>query len=69
MAVLGAAVRGANADLKALYDRLRARGKAAKVALVAVMRKLVILTDTLIAQNREWSPDPARRPTKLLHRR
>jgi transposase len=59
MAVLSAAVRGANADLKAFYEQLRSRGKAAKVALVAVMRKLAILANTLIAEDRKWSPQPA----------
>jgi transposase len=48
-----------NKDLKVLYERLRNRGKAAKIALVAVMRKLVILANTLIAQDREWTPKPA----------
>ena len=58
MAALSAAVRGANKDLKGFYERLRNRGKAAKIALVAVMRKLVILANTLIAQDREWTPKP-----------
>lgn len=43
-----------NPDLKALYDRLRAKGKPAKVALVAVMRKLVILANVLVRDNRPW---------------
>jgi transposase len=59
MAALSAAVRGVNKDLKVLYERLRNRGKATKIALVAVMRKLVILANTLIAQDREWTPKPA----------
>jgi transposase len=59
MAALSAAVRGANPDLKALYEQLRSRGKASKVAIVAVMRKLLILANTLIAQNRRWSPTAA----------
>jgi transposase len=59
MAALSAAVRGVNKDLKVVYERLRNRGKAAKIALVAVMRKLVILANTLIAQDREWTPKPA----------
>jgi len=46
-----------NPDLKAVYDRLRAAGKPAKVALVAVMRKLLILANTLIRDDREWSPN------------
>ena len=41
-----------NPDLKAVYDRLRARGKPAKVALVAVMRKLVILANVLVRDDR-----------------
>ena len=43
-----------NPDLKAVYDRLRAKGKPAKVALTAVMRKLVILANTLIHDDRFW---------------
>ena len=45
-----------NPDLKSFYARLRAGGKAAKVALTAVMRKLVILANTLIRENRHWVP-------------
>lgn len=51
-----------NPDLKAFYDRLRANGKAAKLALTAVMRKLVVLANTLIAHNRPWSPSPPANP-------
>ena len=58
MAALSAAVRGANPDLKVFYDQLGRRGKASKVAIVAAMRKLVILANTLIAQDRQWSPKP-----------
>lgn len=43
-----------NPDLKAVYDRLRAKGKPAKVALVAVMRKLVILANVLVRDGRTW---------------
>jgi transposase len=43
-----------NPDLKAVYDRLRARGKPAKLALVAVMRKLVILANVLVRDDRAW---------------
>jgi len=45
-----------NPDLKAVYDRLIANGKKAKVALVAVMRKLVILANALLRDHRRWSP-------------
>jgi transposase len=50
------ATRGCNRDMRTFYDSLRARGKKAKVALVAVMRKLVILANSLLAQNRKWTP-------------
>lgn len=40
----------------ALYRRLIGRGKNPKVALTAVMRKLVIVANTLIAENRKWQP-------------
>jgi transposase len=48
-----------NPDLKAFYGRLRAAGKAAKLALTAVMRKLVLLANTLIREDRLWTPKHA----------
>jgi transposase len=45
-----------NPDLKAFYERLRGKGKEAKLALTAVMRKLVILANTLIREDRHWTP-------------
>lgn len=36
------------------YRNLVRRGKQPKVALAAVMRKMVILANTLIAENRKW---------------
>jgi len=47
-----------NPDLRAFYKRLRDKGKAAKLALTAVMRKLVVLANTLITQNRCWTLAP-----------
>lgn len=44
----------ANPDLKTFYQRLRAEGKKPKVALTAVMRKLIILANTLIKEDRQW---------------
>ena len=38
------------------YRGLIKRGKHPKTALAAVMRKLVILANTLVAQNRSWQP-------------
>ena len=43
-----------NADMKAFYQRLRAKGKPPKVALIAVARKLVILANTLLTEDRTW---------------
>jgi transposase len=48
-----------NPDLKAFNARLRAAGKAPKVALTAVMRKLVLLANTLIREDRRWTPKHA----------
>jgi transposase len=44
-----------NADFKAKYQALTAAGKAPKVAIVAVMRKLIILANVLLRDGREWS--------------
>ena len=43
-------------SLSLTYKNLVRRGKNAKVALTAVMRKMVILANTLIAENRNWQP-------------
>jgi transposase len=45
-----------NPQLKTKYDALVKAGKPAKVALVAVMRKLLILANALIRDNRKWGP-------------
>jgi transposase len=45
-----------NPDLKAKYDALCAAGKPKKLALVAVMRKLIELANALVRDNRKWSP-------------
>ena len=44
-----------NPHLKAFYERLVAAGKAKKLALTAVMRKLVVLANTLIKEDRLWT--------------
>jgi transposase len=48
-----------NPDLKGFNARLRAAGKAPKLALTAVMRKLVLLANTLIREDRHWMPKHA----------
>lgn len=42
---------------KRFAERLRAAGKPSKVILTAVMRKLVVLANTLVSQNRTWLPE------------
>jgi len=53
MACLGAATRH-NPALKAFYCRLIAKGKKAKVALVACMRKLIVILNIMIARGEKW---------------
>ncbi len=45
-----------NPCLKIFYKRLVDQGKAKKVALVAVARKLVVLANTIISEDRPWQP-------------
>jgi transposase len=54
MPVMGAATQH-NPVLKAYYARLRARGKEAKVAIIAYMRKMIVM----LARDQTWNP-PAR---------
>ena len=49
-----------NAPIKAFYQRLLANGKPKKLALVATMRKLLTILNTLIKRNELWiDPKPA----------
>ncbi|HBN6129004.1 transposase [Sphingomonas sp.] len=48
-----------NPDLKRFHASLIANGKPPKVAITAVMRKLLVLANSLVAQNRPWIPRPA----------
>jgi transposase len=45
-----------NARLKPLYQRLRAAGKPAKVALIAVARKLLVIANAIIRDQTEFRP-------------
>jgi transposase len=40
--------------IRAFYQRLRAAGKPAKVALVACMRKLLIILNAMVRTNTRW---------------
>jgi len=55
MAVMAAATRH-NPVLRAFYLRLIRAGKAAKVALVACMRKLLHILNTMVARQQPWNP-------------
>ena len=57
MAALAAA--RANPALRAFHQRLRAAGKAHRVVLTAVLRKLVVLANALVRDDRLWTPEPA----------
>lgn len=48
-----------NADMKAKYQSLIAAGKPPKVAITAVMRKLLVLANALLREHRSWTPKPA----------
>lgn len=43
-----------NPDLKAKYQHLIAQGKPAKIAITAVMRKLIVIANTLLKADRLW---------------
>ncbi len=48
-----------NPDMKAKYDQLKAAGKPSKVAITAVMRKLIVLANALLRDQRMWSKNIA----------
>ena len=45
-----------NPELKTFYERLRAKGKVHKIALVACTRKLLIYINTVVARGTPWQP-------------
>jgi len=48
-----------NPDLKRKYQQLRDAGKHAKIALIALMRKLVEIANALVKADRLWTEKPA----------
>jgi len=48
-----------NPDLKRVYDRLIDNGTHAKLAITAVMRKLVVLANPLLRDDRIWAQKSA----------
>ena len=55
MPCVGAATLN-NPVFKAFYERLIAKGKPPKVAIVACLRKLIIILNTMIARGETWDP-------------
>lgn len=55
MACVGAATLN-NLVLKAYYGRLIAKGKKPKVALIACIRKLIVILSTMVARRQKWDP-------------
>jgi transposase len=53
--VMGAATQH-NPVLKAYYQRLIAKGKEPKVAIIACMRKLIVILNTMLARDETWNP-------------
>jgi len=45
-----------NPAVRAFYARLRAIGKAVQVAQVAAMRKLLVILNAMVRDNRPWDP-------------
>ena len=45
-----------NPVIRAFYERLRAAGKPAKVALTACMRKLLTILNAMVRQQTRWQP-------------
>lgn len=54
MAVLSA--KKYNHKIKTFYDRLIAKGKIKKVAIIACMRKLLIIMNAMLRDNAQWNP-------------
>jgi len=61
MPTVGAATRH-NPVLAAYYQRLIAKGKPGKVAVIACMRKLIVILNTMLARGQTWNPPPPDTP-------
>jgi transposase len=57
MSVLRAATQGQGV-LRAFYLRLTGRGKPAKVALTACMRKMIVRLNAMLAAHQTWKEEP-----------
>ena len=50
-----------NSVIRVFYQRLHAVGKAKKVALVACVRKLLIILNSMVKSGRHWDPQTTTR--------
>jgi len=48
-----------NPVIRAFYQRLRASGKAKKLALTAAMRKLLVILNAMLRDGTTWNPNHA----------
>jgi transposase len=48
-----------NPTLHAFYQRLLGQGKTKMVALIAAMRKLLTILNSMLKKNETWKPDTA----------
>ena len=46
-----------NPVIKEFYEKLLEKGKPKKVALVACMRKMLVILNAMVRDNRNWEPD------------
>jgi transposase len=56
-----------NPVIRIFYERLRARGKPAKVAQVACMRKLLTILNAMMRDGRKWDPSIPLDQLRLQH--
>jgi len=48
-----------NPDMKAKYEQLVSTGKCKKLAITAIMRKLIVMANALLRDGRKWNEYPA----------
>lgn len=51
-----AAIRSGSSPLRAVFERLRSAGKPFKLAIVAVMRKFIVMLNAMIKTRQDWKP-------------
>jgi transposase len=44
-----------NPDMKVKYDQLVASGKCKKLAITAILRKIVVMANSLLRDRRKWA--------------